>query len=127
GKIAHALFGGKRRGGIRKHAGPFAQAGICAEDKRSVLDDRSANGAAELVAVQGVLAQVRLSGQPAIGVELIIAEKLEKGPVHAIRSRLAYHGDRGATEAALVRGIAVRNDAELLYGIRVRGRVARVP
>ena len=85
-------------------------------------DDRTADGAAELVLVQGVSG----CGEVAVRVEYAIAQKLECGAMELITARLGDDVDHPARALAELRVVVAGLYAELLQRVRERERVVHV-
>ena len=93
---------------------PLDQTFIAAEVEQLVLDDRAADGRAELVALEiGQLAGV----EEVAGVQGRIAMELEYRPANPVGARLGHGAHDAAGRAAELGAVAVRLHAELLHRV----------
>ncbi len=103
---------------------------VGAEEEEAIGDDRAAKRAAELVALQAVVAPLaggRIDGAERVrGVELVVAEELEQVGVKEVRARLGRDVDRRAGVEAVLRVLRAGLDAELLQRVGERQRQVEV-
>ena len=93
------------------------------EEEVLVAHDRAADAAAVLVEVIRALRH-RHAGrvladdvEVVLGAILLVAIELEDRPIEVVRARLRDHVDHGAAGAAVLGGVAVGVDLELLHGV----------
>ena len=91
-----------------------AQPLVVGEPERPIAHDRSANRAAELIALALRLGRSKQLRKIVVGVERIVSEELEQAAVHAVGARLDGGVDNGARAAAVFRRIRIRLDLEFL-------------
>ena len=114
--------------GEARHDGIAALAGVLdgAEPEELVLDDRAADGAAELLAVEGRLddvarlEQVRVGvGEQLrrVGVEPVVAEKPEDRAAETVAAALGDDRKQRAARAPIGRREALRRQRKLLYAL----------
>ena len=84
------------------------------EEKGLVLDDGSAEVAAELVLLQHGPVLTGGVKEEAVGVELIVAEELKESTVELGRAGAGHQYDSGAATAAILGIVEARLDLELL-------------
>ena len=106
----------------------LAQALVAAEEERLVLDDGSAERAAELVPAEIRLLVIEV----VLPVEAVVPEELEHRAGEQVGARLGDDVEDAAAGAPVLRAHRVGDDAELLDGldaghdaVRARGRVVQ--
>ena len=87
-----------------------ARALVRAEEEELVFDDRPADSAAELVALQRVL----FGREEVARVQGAVAQELERAAVQFVRARLGHHVDDAATRVSVLRAEVARLQAEFL-------------
>ena len=106
----------------RRRITVFDAALIAAEQEQLVLDDRRAERAAELIAVQAVA----LRREEVARVETVVAEELEGVAVHFVRSRLGHQVHRRCGVMPVPRRQRARLHLELLQRVGKRRRQVQV-
>ncbi len=102
----------RREGG---HLARLPQAFVVGKEERPVPDDRPADHAAELVAIELRLPRGRL--EEARRVQARIAEELPARPVQRVGAAAIVDVDRGAGGASVLRAQVVGDDLELADGV----------
>ena len=98
-----------RHGGRRGVALLVPEAFVVPEEQQTVLRDRPADGAAELVLLEGL----DLLREVVARVERVVAEEFVQVPVELIATRSGHDTRGGAAGAPVLRWRALRQDAEL--------------
>lgn len=112
---------------VLEDAGSLSQSRIAEKEEGAVFSDRPTDAAAELIPAERILPQGRLPGQPAIGVQMIIAKEFEEAAMNAVGPRLGNNVHDSSREPSILRGEAVGDHPELLHCIRVRRHASGVP
>ena len=94
---------------------PDPRALVTAEIEHPVLDERAAEGRSVLVLPERGLRAPAV--EEVVGIEHLVAEKLERRPVDVVGSGLCCHLDDGATSAAELRAVVVGFHLEFLDGV----------
>ena len=95
----------------------LARALVIGEEEGLVVDDRAAGRAAELVLVERRARQAGRIGEEVVGVEIVVAQKLEDRAVKLIGAALDGGVDHRAGGVAELGGEVVGLDLELLYRV----------
>ena len=85
---------------------------VIAEEEQLVLDDRAADGRAELVALQAWALRKRRAEQKAGGVQIGVAEKLVSGAVKLVGSRFHDGVHHRAAHASVFGAVIAGDDFE---------------
>ena len=95
----------------------IALAVVIEEEEQFVLDHRAAEVSAELIEVIILLREAGPIVLPAIGVEALVAEELEKRPMKVVSAALGDHVQNAPAGAPDLRRVAVGGNLILLHGI----------
>ena len=123
GKIPGAVAG--RRNAVEvENFRQLAEAFVVAEEEEPILDDWSADGSAELIALQQGLLEGRgsLSEDVADGVQIGIAQELVSRAMKLVPTGARGYTDHRATGPPVLRAVVVGDDLELRHGIGRRLR-----
>src|SRR6185312_11865599 len=91
-------------------AGCDARALVVAENEEFVLDDWTANGAAELILLEDVARGARFIVLPAVRIQLVILKNFEDYAVNLVGARFQVDVHNAAGGAAVFSVIAIRQD-----------------
>ena len=95
---------------------------VGAEEEEPVLDDRAADAAAKLVALE----MVRHRREKVARVHRAVAQELEHRAVQLVRAGLGHDVDHGARRPAVLGAVVVGLDAELFERVRIGERIVDV-
>ncbi len=115
--LAHLRRGHGREVGL---AGPDAQALVVGEEERLVLDDRPAEGGAELVLREVRLRAAGLVQEEVVRIEAIVAQELEHAAVEVVRARLDLQVHDAAERLTELGRVGAGLDLELLERVDAR-------
>src|SRR5205823_334273 len=108
----------------RRRAGTvLSQTLVVREEEKLVLEDRSTEGAAELVPAQwrpgnrGISVPVV---SPVVGIELVIAKVFEQIAMKLVGAGLDHHVDDATLEVSKFRGSIIRDHPKFLDRIQIR-------
>ena len=92
----------------------LAKALVVGEDKRLVLAHGSADGPAELVALER---WGRCAVKKVARIESVVAHEFVKGTVHRVRTGLSHDGDLRSGTLAILGAVGIAQGVEFTYRI----------
>src|SRR5207245_6580680 len=95
---------------------------VRAEEEEPVLDNRPAQAAAVLIALE----LIRSQGEKVAGVEGAIAQELERRSVESVGSRFRHDVDYGPGSPAIFGAVVVGLDTELVQRVRIGNGIVDV-